>query len=280
MSKALSPVAAARKDRPPRWRETPGLGTYALAILVFLYAPLAILTVYSLNAGSLITVWEGLSLKWYAAVLANADLHRAALNSLMVAACASLVATALALPASLGIERFRASRAVVAERFISLPLVVPEIVTAVTTLAFFSALGLKLGLGNLIVAHVVFCIPFAMMPMRARLHGMGNLLQLAAADLYAPPWAVFYRVTLPLMAPAILSGAALAFLVSLDDFVLSALLGDAGTTTLPVYIYGMIRRGITPEVNAVSTLLLAASLALAVAALLLDRRARKSPTNP
>ena len=145
----------------------------------------------------------------------------------------------------------------------ALPLLVPEIVTAVTTLAFFSSVQMRLGLGNLIIAHTVFCIPFAMMPIRARLRGMGEELQHAGSDLYASPSRVFIRITLPLLSPAIISGAILSFVVSFDDFVLSVLVGDAGTTTLPVYVYGMIRRGITPEVNAVSTLLLLTSLILA-----------------
>ncbi|GIX14634.1 MAG: hypothetical protein KatS3mg118_2593 [Paracoccaceae bacterium] len=127
---------------------------------------------------------------------------------------------------------------------------------------FFSAIGLSLGLGNLIIAHTVFCIPFAFMPIRARLQGMDETLEQAAADLYASRWEAFRLVTLPLLAPGIFAGAVLAFVISLDDFIISLMISDAGTTTLPVYIFSMIRRGVTPEVNAVSTILFSVSLML------------------
>lgn len=255
----------------PRWRSYPGLGAYAALMLAFLYAPLLILGIYAFNGGSLVTVWDGWSIRWFQAVARNDDIRRAALNSLLVAGCATVIATTTATLAALALQALSARRAGLAAGLLSLPLIVPEIVTAVTTLAFFASIHLRLGLGNLVIAHTVFCIPFAMMPIRARLQGLGDGLQMAARDLYAPPWQVFRRVTLPLLAPGILSGALLSFVVSLDDFVLSALLGDAGTTTLPVYVYGMIRRGITPEVNAISTILLVVSLVLVALAQALNR---------
>lgn len=245
------------------WRKTPGLGPYTAFMIFFLYAPLMVLVVFSFNAGNLVTVWSGFSLKWFAVVAANDDIQEAALNSLIVASLATLIGTAFATLAAIGMERSASRLTGVFSGLFALPLLVPEIVTAVTTLVFFASIDLRLGIGNLVIAHTVFCIPFAMMPIRARLRGMGEGLEHAARDLYAPPLKVFWRITLPLLSPAIVSGAILAFVVSLDDFVLSALVGDAGTTTLPVYVYGMIRRGITPEVNAVSTLLLVASLLLA-----------------
>lgn len=245
------------------WRRTPGLGFYSAFMIFFLYAPLLVLVVFSFNAGSLVTVWTGFSLKWFAVVAANDDIQEAALHSVIVASLATLIATVFATLAAIGIERGSSRLTGLFSGLFALPLLVPEIVTAVTTLVFFASIGLRLGLGNLVIAHTVFCIPFAMMPIRARLRGMGDGLEHAARDLYAPPMKVFLRITLPLLSPAIVSGAILSFVVSLDDFVLSALVGDAGTTTLPVYVYGMIRRGITPEVNAVSTLLLVASLLLA-----------------
>jgi spermidine/putrescine transport system permease protein len=246
-------------------RREPGLGLCAALVILFLYAPLLVLVVYSFNGGSLVTVWSGFSLKWFGIAAENADIRRAALNSVIVAGMATVIATICATLAALALERMRPSRAGIAAGLISLPLIVPEIVTAVTTLAFFASLNLRLGLGNLIIVHTVFCIPFAMMPIRARLRRMGDMWENAARDLYAPPLQVFWRVTLPMLAPAITSGAILSFVVSLDDFVLSALIGDAGTTTLPVYVYGMIRRGVTPEVNAVSAMLLLVSLLLAAA---------------
>ena len=143
---------------------------------------------------------------------------------------------------------------------IMLPLMIPEIVTAIATLSFFSAIGLSLGIGNIVIAHAVFCIPFAFLPVRARLAGMDETLEQAARDLYASDWQVFRRVTLPLLMPGVLSGAMLAFIISIDDFIITLMVAEAGTTTLPLYIYGMVRIGISPEVNAVSTILLAVSV--------------------
>jgi spermidine/putrescine transport system permease protein len=143
---------------------------------------------------------------------------------------------------------------------IMLPLVLPEIVVGVATLALFSSLGVSLGYGNLIIAHTVFCIPFAYLPIRARLEDMDLSLEQAAADLYAGPWRTFRKVTLPLLMPGIFSGLMLAFIVSLDNFVISMMVSQAGTTTLPIFIFGLLRMGVTPDVNAVSTLILGVSV--------------------
>lgn len=244
-------------------RRDPALSAYAGLMILFLYAPLLVLVVYSFNGGNLVTVWSGFSVKWFVTVVQNDDIRAAAENSLIVASVSTVIATSVATLAALGLERMGRRGGTAAGGLIALPLLVPEIVTAVTTLAFFASVNLRLGLMNLVIAHTVFCIPFAMMPIRARLRGLGDTWENAARDLYAPPLMIFARVTLPMLAPAVVSGAILSFVVSLDDFVLSQLIGDAGTTTLPVYVYGMIRRGITPEVNAVSTILLVLSLLLA-----------------
>lgn len=257
--------------KPFDWRKTPGLGSYTVFILVFLYAPLLVLVAYSFNAGNLVTVWSGFSFVWFGVVAANGDIQEAALNSLIVASSATILSTVIATLAAIGLERASSRWTGLYSSLFALPLLVPEIVTAVTTLVFFSSIHLRWGIGNLVVAHTVFCISFAMMPIRARIRGMGHQWENAARDLYAPPIQVLLRVTLPLLSPGIVSGAILAFVVSLDDFVLSAMVGDAGTTTLPVYVYGMIRRGITPEVNAASTILLAVSLLLAGLAQYLNR---------
>ena len=139
-------------------------------------------------------------------------------------------------------------------------------VSAVATLVLFEAVGLHAGLGNVMLAHIVFCIPFALLPMRARLRGLGPELEDAARDLYAGPWRTFRLVTLPLLAPAVVAGATLAFVVSLDDFLITLMVAPAGATTLPVYLYGMLRLGVTPEANAAATLLLLASVIAVVAA--------------
>lgn len=243
--------------------EVRGLRVTAYGFMVFLYLPIAILILYSFNSGSLVMIWSGFGLNWYAKAFGNADIQRAALNSLIVATVATALATVIATLAALVMTRggpFRGRGASLA--MISLPLMVPEIVTAVAMLIVFAGTGLSLGLGNVIIAHVTFCIPFAFMPIRARLEGMDTTLEQASADLYGSDWATFRYVTLPILMPGILAGAMLSFVISLDDFIITMMVAGAGSTTLPVYIYSMIRQGVTPEVNAVSTLLLLASVLL------------------
>ena len=262
-------------SRPFDWRHTPGFAPLTVAILVFLYAPLVILVVYAFNASRMVTIWQGFSLQWFVAIAQNGDIRGAAENSLIIAICATIASTLIALAGALALERgtLTFSRGIV-HGMVAMPLVVPEIVVAITTLVFFSALGMHHGLINLIIAHTVFCIPFALLPIQARLKDMGGMLEEAGRDLYASEWKLFRRITLPLLAPAIGAGAIMAFVISLDDFLISMMVSSAGSTTLPVYVYGMMRLGVTPEVNAISTILLAISLVFVASALLLGRRRR------
>jgi spermidine/putrescine transport system permease protein len=239
----------------------PGFGSVTWLFFLFLYVPILILVVFSFNTGRSATIWNGFSLEWYIHAFNNDDIQRAAVNSLIVAVSATLIATTLATFAALVLARSsRFKGQAVSYGILVLPLIVPEIVTAVATLSFFSAVALKLGLGRVVVAHTVFCIPFAFLPIRARLQGMDDTLEQAAQDLYANEWQAFRYVTLPLLLPGILSGAMLAFIISIDDFIITLMVAQAGSTTLPLYIYGMVRMGITPEINAVSTIMLAVSI--------------------
>jgi len=204
--------------------------------------------------------------------LQNADMLKAARNSLLIATVATLASTVLATAAALGMARSRFRGQMLVNGVIAIPLMVPEIVTAVATLLFFVAIGIRLGLVSVMIAHTVFCIPFAYLPIRARLEGMDPALGEAAADLYAGPWRTFRRVTLPLLLPGVLSGAALAFIISLDDFVMTFFVGGAGSTTLPIYIFGLIRVGVTPEVNAISSIMLIVSILFVSISFILARR--------
>lgn len=267
-------MASRRKARADRLRRFPGVGVTTAFFFAYLYLPIIIVIALSFNENRIVTIWTGFTFDWYPHVLNNADLLRAGRNSVIVAVSASLIATALAIGAALGLRYFRARRSEEAgtTALVALPLLVPEIVTAVATLIFFVAIGLRLGLLTIVVAHTVFCIPFAYLPIRARLQGLDPALRDAAFDLYADEWRAFRRVTLPLLWPGILSGALLAFIVSLDNFVITFFVAGPGATTLPVYIFGMIRMGITPEVNVASALLLMVSLAVVTLSLLLLKR--------
>lgn len=257
--------------KPFDWKTTPGLSSLTWIVYLFLYAPLLVIVIYSFNVGRQATIWEGFSFDWYVRVFQNRDIGVALSNSLIVAVASMILSTLLAVTAALSLRQARmGAGAKITLGLILMPLVVPEIMVAVATLVFFSGIGLKLGLGNLIIAHTVFCVPVAYLPIQARLADMGSAVEDAARDLYSDEWQVFRRVTLPLLLPAILSGAMLAFASSLDDFLISMLLADAGQTTLPVYIYGMLRLGVSPEVNAVSTLLLVSSVVIVLIALRLQ----------
>lgn len=241
----------------------PGLGIFVVLFYAFLYVPILVLIAYSFNSGTRSMVWKGFGINSYIKLFNNDAILAAALNSLVVATVAATLATAIATAAALALARGGSFKGKTASLgLITLPLIVPEIVTAVATLMFFASIGMSFGLGNLLIAHTVFCIPFAFMPIRARLEGMDTSVEEAACDLYSTEWQTFRYITLPLLTPGIIAGATLAFVISLDDFIISLMVSTAGTTTLPVYIYGMIRQGITPEVNAVSSVLFAISLAL------------------
>jgi spermidine/putrescine transport system permease protein len=252
-----------------RFPGTPAIGMFAIG---FLYLPIVVLVVLSFGAEDSLARWSGFSLRWYREVWANEDMLRAIRNSLVVASCAMIAGTLAATMAALALVRgnFRGKRAV--EALLGLPLVVPEIVAGIAVLLFFVMVGIRLGLLSIILAHIVFVIPFAYLPIRARLEGLDPFLAEAAADLYAPGFAAFRRVTLPLIWPGIAAGAMLAFIGSLGDVVVSYFVSGPGSTTLPVYVFAMVRMGVTPVVNAVSTLLLVASVGIFSISTILGRR--------
>jgi spermidine/putrescine transport system permease protein len=259
-------------------RRLPGFASVAVFCLMVLYAPMLVLVVFSFNANRSVTIWTEFSFDWYLQAASNEGIQNATWISLQVALTATLVATAAATMAALATTRTRPYRGLsLVYAVINQPLMVPEIVTAVATLVFFAlikeATGVT-GLGYLILAHTVFCIPFAYMPIRARLEDMDLTYEQVAADLYATPWRAFRRVTLPLLTPGILAGAMLSFVISLDDVVISLLVAGPGESTLPLYIIGQLRRGVTPEMNAVSTVFLGVSALLVTLFFLTGRKRR------
>ena len=280
---AISATAVLRRPtrRPGKvfeLKHQPGFAGIALTCLAVLYAPILIVVVFAFNSSRSVTRWSEFSLTWFEKAASNGDIHSAAANTLIIASSATIVATIVATAAALATTRTRPwPGQTTAYMIINLPLVVPEIVTAVATLSFFALLasvaGINLGIGNLIVTHSVFCIPFAYMPIRARLEDMDLTLEQAAADLYATPWQAFKHVTLPLLTPGVSSGAALAFIVSIDDFTITQMVAGPGQTTLPLYIWGQLHKtGVTPEVNAISTILLVVSILFVTLSFLIGRK--------
>ncbi|MGB3148186.1 MAG: ABC transporter permease [Paracoccaceae bacterium] len=254
----------------------PGFNTIAILVFVALYLPILTLVVYSFNGHKSIAVWGGFSFDWYFKAWENTHVKDATLRSLTIAVMASAIATTAATLAALGTTRRRHFRGqTFVYVMINQPLMVPEIVTAVALLIFFASIKVATGyqgLGYLIAAHSAFCIPFAYLPIRARLEGMNLSLETAASDLYATPFQTFRYVTLPILAPGIIAGAMLAFVISLDDVVITEFVKSGGQDTLPTYMLGQIRRALTPEVNAISTVLLAVTVVLLTAFFLLTRK--------
>lgn len=257
-------------------RKYPGAGLVTLLFFAWLYLPIGVVVWFSFNDNRLVSVWTGFTTKWYVSALQNRALMDALEVSLTVALVATLVSTSIALSAAMVLTRHKGLRfRQLSETVVNLPLLLPEIVVAVAVLILFSQVGLSNGIVKLMIAHTAFCIPFAFLPIRARMQGMSLDFEEAARDLYATPFTTFRRVTLPMIAPGVFAGAMLAFVMSMDDFITSNMLNAGGSTTLPVYIFGLIKQGTTPELNAISTLIILASLLIATLALALTARAMR-----
>jgi spermidine/putrescine transport system permease protein len=245
-------------------RSQTGFTGIAICCFIALYLPIIVLVFFSFNANTSMGNWSGFSFQWYEKAWANEAVIDATLRSLQIAVVAAIVSTIAATMAALATTRTEGYRGLTFKyAFLNIPLMIPEIVTAVALLIFFAQIKILTGysgLGYLMAAHTAFCIPFAYLPIRARLEGMDLTLERAAADLYATPWKTFRHVTLPLLWPGILAGLMLAFVISLDDVVITNFVKSAGQETLPTYMLGQLRRTITPEMNAISTIFLLLSI--------------------
>ena len=235
------------------------------ALYIFLYAPIAAVTIYSFNAARFGASWKGFTTRWYGVLWENSQATNAAWNTLVLAMLSTLVSTLLGTLLGYGLSRYRFPGKTLAARLLYVPVFVPDIVLAVSLLLFYSLLRrwsafFELGLATMVLAHVTFQIPFVAIVVRSRLFDLDPAIEEAAHDLGADSWQTFRHVTLPMMFPGVVAGALLAFTLSLDDFVVSFFTSGPGSTTLPILIYSSIKRGITPDINALSTLLVVASI--------------------
>jgi spermidine/putrescine transport system permease protein len=242
------------------------------AVLLFLYLPVLVLAVYSFNDARFALAWEGFTLDWYVRVFTNPEIGRALRNTLVVSTLSTAVSTPLGTALAVGLHfgRFRGRRAV--RTGFLVPILVPDIILAVGLLSLFALVALPLGLTSIVLAHVSFQVSFVALLVESRLDAFPGSLLEAARDLGAGPMEALRRVVLPLAAPGIAAGALVAFTLSVDDFLIAYFTAGAGASTLPIRIYSMIKRGVTPEVNALATLLLVFSLVTITAAILLLRR--------
>lgn len=233
------------------------------AVFAFLYIPISVLFALSFNEGGLPTAWTGFSVKWYGELFRNSNIMGAALNTLIVAVVSTMVATVLGTLLAVGVE-IRRRKGRFLETIIFAPMIIPDIVLAIALLSFFSLLNVTMGLHTVIVSHVVFNLAFVCSVVRARLKTFDWSIVEASTDLGAPMPVTLWRVVLPVMLPAVIAGALLAFTLSLDEFIIAFFTAGAGrdSITLPMQIYAMIRFGITPEINALAAIVMTVSVVI------------------
>ena len=231
---------------------------FAVLVYVFLFTPIVILIVFSFNVSKRNFIWRGFTLDWYPALFANRDLLDALGRTLQVAAIAVTASTILGTLLGLGLARMRSRGRGAAETLLLLPMVTPEIIMGISLLLFFAQLfGGQGSLFQITIAHITFCISYVAVVVRARAAGLDPQLEEAGRDLGASAWGAFRYVTLPLLTPAVAAGAMLAFALSFDDLVITTFNAGVGSSTLPLYIYSKIRFGVTPEINAISAIIVA-----------------------
>ena len=245
----------------PKW-----LSILALSIYLFLYAPIFILIVYSFDESRLAVHWTGFTFKWYQLLFTDEPLIRAFANSLLIACISVAIAAVMGTLAAVGLSRYHFQGKKAYKGLLFLPIIVPEVALAVSALTLFVAMGITLSLATIIVSHVVFCVAYVALVVIGRLEGMDPHLEEAAQDLGAPPTMAFMRVTLPLIMPGVIAGCLLAFVLSFDDFVITQFTAGVGNTTLPLRIYSLVKFGVSPEINALSTLMILCTLGIALLA--------------
>jgi len=241
-----------------RW----GLGLYTGVFYLYLYLPIVVLIVFSFNTDRLNLFWEGFTWRWYATLFTDARVGLATRNTLFVALTSTIISTVLGTLAALALQRYTFRLKGISEPILYIPIVIPEIVMGIGLLSLYATLKMTLGLLTITLSHIAFSIPFVALVVRARLHGFDRSIEEAAMDLGANEVTTFWRVTLPVILPGVLSGAMLAFTLSLDDFIITFFTAGPGSSTLPLLVYGMVKTHITPEINALSTIWVASVLIL------------------
>lgn len=240
-------------------RKNRALKLTALTVYAFLYLPLLIVVIYSFNDSKLNAEWVGFTWKWYDKLFHNHEMLSAAGNSLIIASASALIATVLGTLAGMAMHKYRPR---ILPGLVLAPIAMPDILMGVSLLLFFIMLNMSLGLISITLAHITFCIGFVALSVQARMSSIERSLTEAARDLGATPWQCFRKITLPLLAPGIIAGALMAFTLSIDDFVITFFVAGVGSSTLPLQIYSMVKIAVTPEVNAISTLLMLLTLIL------------------
>lgn len=240
----------------------PLLGIHSLLVMIFIYVPIAFIIAYSFNSSRLAADWSGFTFDWYISLFQNRQVMEALVNTLIVAVVATVFSTLLGTLAALTIRKAGRKMKTGMGGLLYLPIIIPDIIMGLSLLVLFTQFHIELGKLTIIIAHITFCISYVYVIVTTRLTGMGGQLEEAAQDLGADAWQTFRHVTLPQIMPGIISGALIAFTMSLDDFMVSFFVSGPNSTTLPIYIYGQVKRGISPEINALCTILILVSVTL------------------
>jgi spermidine/putrescine transport system permease protein len=248
------------------------LAIWAGVVFLFFYLPIAILVLFSFNESKLNIVWTGFTWEWYAALWQDSVLVRSLKNSLIVATFTTLISVALGTAGGWLLHRYRYRASGFFETLVFLPMIVPEVILGVSLLILFVTIGLQLGYTTIVISHVTFCFPFVMAAVQARLAGLDPSLEEAALDLGATPAQAFTRVLVPYLMPAIVSGALMAFTLSLDELIVTYFTASAGTRTLPLEIFGRVKKGLDPSLNAISTVFIVVTVLALVLTEMLRRR--------
>ncbi|URZ16720.1 Inner membrane ABC transporter permease protein YdcV [Clostridium felsineum DSM 794] len=251
------------------------LSGYSFLIYLFLYAPIIILIAYSFNDSKVNAVWKGFTLKWYGVLSQDTDILTALNNSLVVAFFSTVISTFVGTLAAVGMYKYKFKGKTVLDGLLYVPIIIPEIVMGISLLVFFSEAKVSLGIITLILAHVTFSISYVVVVIRAKLNGFDKSLEDAAMDLYANEFQTFSKVTLPIIAPAVAAGALMALTLSLDDVIISFFVSGPSYETLPLKIYSMVRVGVTPEINALSTVMIVITLSFAIISEIMQLKYRK-----
>lgn len=239
-------------------------GSWTIAVFGFLYVPILLLIAYSFNDSNLNLYWAGFTTKWYGLLFGNEVLLRAFKNSLIVATASTVLAVVIGTSAAWLLHRYRFPAQQFLGLLIFVPMVMPEVLMGVSLLVLFVTLGMPLGFTTMIIAHTTFCFPFVLVGVQARLHGIDPALEEAAMDLGATPLQAFWLVIVPYLMPAIVAGALMAFTLSFDEYIVSIFTSGSESQTLPLKVYGMVRVGLNPQLNALSTLFIAATALIVV----------------
>ena len=248
------------------------LATWTGFVFLFFYLPIAILVLFSFNESKLNIVWTGFTFDWYAALWTDTVLVRTLKNSLIVATATTAISVVLGTAGAWLLYRYRYRSSSLLETLVFLPMIVPEVILGVSLLILFVTIGLQLGYTTIIISHVTFCFPFVMAAVQARLAGLDPALEEAALDLGATPFQAFTRVLVPFLMPAILAGALMAFTLLLDELIVTWFTASAGTRTLPLEIFGRVKKGLDPSLNAISTVFIVVTVVAVALTEVLRRR--------